>query len=139
MFTVIRKKLHFAILFLSVAQLNACSTSLNNQYDCPNRAGVSCKSLGEINSMVDQGQIGLNNRTSEVSDVPFSQVPTLTANQIEYGFHGKNPIRHGEQIQKMWLSPYEDMQGNYHEQHVIYSVVNPGYWIGHPVKEFKED
>jgi len=38
--------------------------------------------------------------------------------------------RYAETVQHVWIAPFEDTSGNYHEESNVYSVVEPGYW-GH--------
>ena len=45
-----------ALVILQLSGLTACTT-MNSSFDCPNKAGVSCKSLDQINGMVDSGQV----------------------------------------------------------------------------------
>jgi len=52
-------------------------------------------------------------------------------------FEGK-PIRKGENVQQIWIGPYEDSDGNYHEPSYVYSVIKKGIWIGEPVKEIQD-
>lgn len=124
------KKLSVIFILLSQLMLSACTT-MNSSFDCPNKAGVNCKSLDQINRMVDNGQIRgqTDARTSTcVSCVP--QFQTFPTSQYLPG----SPIRYGETVQRIWIAPYEDTVGNYHQDSIIYSVMKGGHWIGQPVK-----
>lgn len=115
--------------------LSGCS-SMNSSFDCPNKAGVTCKSLDQINTMVDNGQIqgrtstggtwSTMQTTSNSGD--FQTFPSTSAYKVG------EPIRYGETVQRIWIAPFEDTDGNYHQDSTIYSVMNHGHWIGHPVK-----
>ncbi len=116
--------------------LNGCS-SMNSGFDCPNKAGVMCKNLDQINTMVDAGQIQGNSSFSgnseskssvNASNDDFQAFPTVA------GYQPGEPIRYGETIQRIWVAPYEDSEGNYHQDSYTYSVMKNGHWIGHPVK-----
>jgi type IV conjugative transfer system lipoprotein TraV len=72
----------------------------------------------------------------------MSLVESVRAGDKFYGypmntFEGK-PIRSGENVQQIWIGPYEDNDGNYHEPSYIYSVTKKGQWIGEPVKEIQD-
>jgi hypothetical protein len=47
-----------ATLIISTLGLLAGCAGLNSQFDCPMPPGVMCKSLDEVNRMVDQGKLG---------------------------------------------------------------------------------
>ena len=38
-----------------------------------------------------------------------------------------------EKITPVWIAPYEDSVGNYHEINTIHTVTQPGYWVNHPI------
>ena len=43
------------------------------------------------------------------------------------------------QIDKqIWIGPYEDVNGNYHEPSYVYVVVKNGSWIGEPVSTIQD-
>ena len=119
-------------MIVIVMTLSACS-SMNGSFDCPNKAGMSCKSLDQINSMVDSGQIsgrsGLLSSDAKMADsVEFESFPTSAI------YHDGAPLRYGETVQRIWLAPYEDTEGNYHQDSLMYSIVKQGHWIGTPLK-----
>jgi conjugal transfer pilus assembly protein TraV len=128
------KRLVMMTLILSqLGGLTACTT-MNSSFDCPNKAGVNCKSLDQINGMVDSGQIRgrTQMRTAAVSkgvdSAEFQSFP------MRASFIPGQPIRYGETVQRIWIAPYEDSEGNYHEDCKIYAVMKGGHWIGRPVK-----
>lgn len=119
-------------LFIPLLMLTACTT-MNSSFDCPNKAGVNCKSLDQINSMVNSGEI--RGRTQTVHEVG-----TQSTNIAEFNSFSSTtsftdqPIRHGETVQRIWIAPYEDTEGNYHQESVIHAVMKNSHWAGRPVK-----
>lgn len=120
-------------ILMQLGGLTACTT-MNSSFDCPNKAGVRCKSLDQINAMVDSGQIRGRTqiRTSAVTPctgcTEFQSFPTRTS------FVPGQPIRYGETVQRIWIAPYEDSEGNYHQDSLMYAIMKGGHWIGRPVK-----
>jgi len=49
------------------------------------------------------------------------------------GYAG-SPIRSHEKVQQIWLGPYEDEDGNFHEPSYVYTVVKKGIWFGEPAE-----
>lgn len=79
--------------------LTACA-SLNSDFECKMQPGVTCKSLDEINTMVDKGQFNAND--------PLDINKSIAS----------------EKVLKMWIAPYEDMNGNYHDKSNIKAVLS---------------
>lgn len=128
------------ILIMNVCYLSACTT--NSSFDCPNKAGVSCRSLDQINAMVDKGEIH-GRMQEDSSDLALTRI-NQSANSDEFqsfpsssNFIPGQPIRYGETVQRIWIAPYEDIEGNYHQDSLIYAVMKDGHWIGRPVKTIK--
>lgn len=120
-------------LVILVMTLTGCS-SMNSSFDCPNKAGVNCKSMDQINTMVDSGQLptaGCSSCCSSANDKSADFTPYPTTISYSPG----QPIRYGESVQRIWVAPFEDNDGNYHQDSMMYSVVKGGHWIGKPVKE----
>ena len=121
-----------ATALVTVLSLVACS-SMNSGFDCPNKAGVNCKSLDEINRMVDSGQIREQSQSgvappTSTAATEFQPYPLMTE------LRGGIPLRYGETVQRLWIAPFEDTEGNYHDASLIYAVIKEGRWIGVPIK-----
>jgi len=134
-------------LVLSATMLSACS-SLNSQFDCPNQAGVRCKSLDKINDMVNAGElpkhangcdsglstnyishawgrwkpIGCGGEKIVVSGIQFESGASFASIQ------GNDPYRTPEKVSRVWIAAYEDTQGNYHQDTMIYTVSEKSHW-----------
>ncbi len=115
-----RSKILFNLgVLLSLAGgLTGCG-ELNSQFTCPMKPGVSCQSLDQVNSLVDQGKLA--------EAKPLSSTPsTLTVN-IQYS-NDDVVTRQTEQVMRLWIAPYQDSQGNYFSDSVVYHVIQPGQW-----------
>lgn len=110
--------------------LTACS-SMNSGFDCPNKAGVMCKSIDEIDGMVDSGQ--LQGRHQQVTQLEQSNTE-FQPYAITTGYYPGAPLRYGETVQRIWIAPFEDTEHNYHQDGLMYAIVKDGHWIGSPVK-----
>src|SRR5690606_10943155 len=99
-------------VLINIGLLSACTT--NSSFDCPNKAGVNCRSLDQINHMVDSGQIRgrtqmdvrEETKTNLVDGAEFQSFPKAPP------FIPGQPIRYGETVQRIWIAPYEDTDGN---------------------------
>ncbi len=106
---------------------------------CPKTTPGQCKSMGEVNALVDQGvfdeKIGIKKtkrpakknskgRVHFPKDDPTSQTDFIA--EID------DPKRQPETVLKIWFAAYEDAAGNYVSAHTVFTVVQPAYWQGDP-------
>lgn len=121
------------LLFLIIIScLMAGCAGMNAKFDCPRKPGVYCESLDQVNARVSRGELG--NNTSEYSKpITFQSAATIQdSNARLKGL--KEPLRYGETVMHLWVAPFEDAEGNYHQASDIYTVVHPSFWIHHPPK-----
>ncbi len=102
---------------VALGLLSGCAT-LNSQFDCPMKPGVLCKSLDEVNQMVDQGKLGGN--SSKVSCYPTIQTTSTTALAT-----CSHPTRQEAPLTRIWIAPYEDNEGDYYGPRFLYTGVRP--------------
>ena len=50
-------KLKAILLSIVMLVISGCASSLKRDFDCPGMPGVQCKSIPEVNSLVDSGLI----------------------------------------------------------------------------------
>ena len=110
-------KMLISALLLSCLTLTGCST-LNEEFDCPAPKGGSCKRMDQIYDMVN-GENGVGQERLAVA--PNKNPLMVATGQGE-------PRRYGEGVMRLWIAPYEDTDGNYHQANQIYSVVREGQW-----------
>jgi len=117
----------YSTFFILLILLSACTT-MNDKFTCKTPDGVMCRSLDDVNGMVDRGELGsVPNKVTQnnISFTPgFSHMPRVG-----------EPLRYGETVMRVWIAPYEDKQGNYHEDSVFYMVIKPGHWTGSTLRE----
>lgn len=129
----------FLTLISATFLLNACC-SLNSEFECPMKPGIRCESLDQVNARIDRGEIG----RPPLSSTPCcgkanNLTPTPVAYKNEINIGKREPLRYGETVMRVWVAPYEDTAGNYHQESDIYTVVKPSHWIGFPPKESNEE
>ena len=121
------------LLLINIGMLSACTT-MNSSFDCPNKATLSCKSLDQINGMVDSGQIRGRTQMDVVAGEKSADSAEFRSFPESASFIPGQPIRYGETVQRIWIAPYEDTEGVYHQDSLIYAIMKEGHWIGRPVK-----
>lgn len=142
MFQVIKHTKLITIIFLcaTLGSLTGCA-GMNSKFGCNAVAGDSCTPVSVVNQKANAGDYD-NVQSGGSIDNSASQSSTQT-----YGYAGQNvgynvttpmpgqPVRFGETVQRIWLAPYQDNAGNYHEPSYVYAVLEKPHWIGLPSKE----
>lgn len=154
---MMRSTLKFKLIFsqlVLVAFLSGCAP-MNSDFDCAMQPGVMCKSLDQVNAMVNRGELGRSGTTiagschtcgykEATKCVKKFYKSTCYTNKIATPYpiaeiNPGDPLRYGETVMRVWMAPYEDTTGNYYQPSVFYTVIKPGHWIGNPVKSICDD
>ena len=120
------KALKFISIVVVLQGLSGCS-KMSGTFDCPYGKGVGCRSITEVNQMVNDGKL------SGLDSVESTQHKATVAHkcdkQQEIALVDKTKVhRMKEEHLKVWVAPFEDEQGNFHEDSVIHTVLKPGSW-----------
>ena len=140
--------LSFIGIALLLSHLTGCAI-FKSDFSCDRVGGANgCVSMDQIYSEVQNGEITANKnpydgkKKSKASTIKNNPVGSsaVNANLSEYRAsipEAGEPVRFGENIQKIWIFPFEDKQGNYHETAIVYAVLTPSHWIGQPVSSIQ--
>ena len=133
--------------------LSGCSVFGGNDFSCNRVGGISgCVSMDNVYKMSEDGTISEQHSPYSVDGKQYmtadnatagsftptgtsSNLPQAVSNQSGYAVGVPSagmPVRYGDKIQKVWIFPYQDTSGNYHESSIIYSVVQKSHWVGYP-------
>ena len=123
------RELYFTkkILILAVVagSLSGCSIT-KETFDCSYGKGVGCRSITEVNTMVNNGNlVGANStKTSK-----FAVKPAATSVKPEV-ISSDNMIvkRVTEEHLRIWIAPHQDEHGHFHEGSVVHTILRSGFW-----------
>lgn len=130
-------------IFLAVLLLSGCSTlsGLDSQskFSCKAPDGISCSSLsGVYANAVEDNLPGLRPSAVKVqSEKPHSD-ETLPAafsiTRVSPSIVGQvpasgEPVHTRQKILRIWLAPWEDADGDLHDQSYLYMVADYGRWM----------
>lgn len=138
------KTLMVSALSVSVSFiLGACSTT-SETFDCKAGSGVGCKSISEVNQMIDEqgrGKEAAGNKQSMLLPQHAESFPTpiisSTPPKIENLKTAPTSVpfseyatvqRVPEEYLRVWIAPFQDEFGNLHEGSVIHTVLKSGSW-----------
>lgn len=126
------KQITLSFILLFSVFLTGCS-SMNSKFDCPNKPGVTCRSIDQVNDMVDRGVIGRDISIRNIHTSKFYSIyPIKNNSNTASAFNPTNlspsPLRSGEQVVRVWVAPYQDVNSNYHNESTIYTIVHKSNW-----------
>lgn len=111
-------------LILVGAMISGCSTLGQEEFDCPNNPnGYGCKGLKEVQELINQKTEG-----TQIFPV-VGNVSGQAVDPKSVSFYDHSVInRSSEEQLHVWIAPFQDEQGNFHEPSVIHTVIRPSYW-----------
>lgn len=136
-----------APLLVLAAVLGGCASSLSGiggteGYACKAPVGAQCTSVSGVYANSTQGVLpipGLPGRAPPVASLVFRAAPVETPGPAA---PVSTTIRSAPRILRLWVAPWEDGDGDLHEEAVIHVVADTGRWlIEHvrPVARSRED
>jgi conjugal transfer pilus assembly protein TraV len=123
------KTLPWAVM-LSGAVLSGCASTMSGldgetKFACKAPEGVSCASLSGVyaNAIAD-------NLPGLRKDKPAPTVAQQTPSPIQGRAPSSGePIRTAPKVLRLWIAPWEDADGDLHDQSYVYVVADPGRWV----------
>ncbi|KVO09633.1 type IV conjugative transfer system protein TraV [Burkholderia ubonensis] len=115
-----------------LAVLSACSFSgldAQSKFACKAPDGVVCDSMTGSLANLQAGNVR-NTRTSQLAaaSAPTSKTPAQGAVLARPLFSG-SPIRSAPHVVRAWIAPWEDADGDLHDQSYIYLTTDTGRWL----------
>lgn len=119
------------LLMVAIMTLPGCSTA-SESFDSEATKGVGSKSISEVNAMIDQGKIdGIpgDKGDGKVIAPVVVQLPIPTLSPEAIVLSDQSVIhRQPEQHLRIWMAPFQDGNGNFHEAAVIHTLLRPSFW-----------
>ncbi|MEO0347724.1 MAG: TraV family lipoprotein [Pseudomonadota bacterium] len=115
--------------------LAAChsNNSLTNR-DCPLGEGVHCKSISQVNQLVDQHGASYQRETTGESlatnKLLKQELLAITPiDQLKKEPQNSTVIRLPEKTMRIWLNSFTDQDGDFIQENYTYTVIEPGKWL----------
>jgi len=123
---VYNKFVKFSII-LTAALLSGCSRS-SESFDTEPGKGVGFRSISEVNTLVENGKIeGIKTKIHDGVTAPIVTVEKPSSVEFLPGGDTKVMRRPEEHI-RVWVAPFQDESGNFHEGSVVHTLLNHGTW-----------
>jgi len=109
-------------LLVTLVLLGGCSTTGRDHFSTEPGKGFGWKSMSETHQLI-QRSMGSNEAISPAMQQPCIVSPVSTGASAFEGIQ-----RIPEQQLRIWVPPYQDGQGNLHEESSIQTVIKSGQW-----------
>lgn len=120
--------LFFKTIFIgSTFLLSACSVS-KESFDCPAGKGVGCRSISQVNEMVNSGTLNPTKKDTQKPAKDPKDMSSAFLSADDFSTEGMIIERVKEAHLRVWVAPFQDEQGQFHEASVIHTVLRPGFW-----------
>lgn len=115
----------FALCLL--VNVGGCA-SYESRFDCNAPSGSGCRSVSEINEMVNRKELGTEQRIeatkpdeNHLSGISYSE------NNADIAANTR-VIRLPERTMRIWVDGFSDDKGDYVGETRVYTVLEPGKW-----------
>lgn len=117
------------LYLLTLLFLTACSTGQENFSTEPGK-GFGWKSMQENHARIQQ-ELGGGVELTPTEPILLSSEKSEQREQVENGKTETSSSlqRRPEQTLRVWMAPYQDKAGDFHEESVIHTVVQSGQWV----------
>lgn len=120
-----------AIALLLPTVLVGCASTMTgldgeSKFSCKAPDGVTCSSLSGVyaNAVANNLPALRKNGKSESADKVETKQSDITGRAPVSG----DPIRTQPKVLRVWIAPWEDTDGDLHDQSFIYVMTDPGRW-----------
>lgn len=101
---------------------------------CTSVSGIYANSLedalpGQLNDPARNGTIKKATATDHQAGAPISSDPPAYSPRVLVTPESGDPLRQSPLVLRVWIAPWEDTDGDLHDQHYVYMVVNNGKWL----------
>lgn len=118
------------LVVIALTLFSGCAENQRVRTNCPMGRGADCKSVTEVNRMVNSGELENKNVTKKQEqkmtlhiDHNFKEKPR------SLGFGERREIKRiPEETGRVWMSRFEDEAGDYVKETYVYTVLKSGRW-----------
>jgi type IV conjugative transfer system lipoprotein TraV len=100
-----------------------------SRWDCPYNDGASCMSMSEVDKEIKSGNAGKPKKKSTLGEMKkMSEYEAEVSPFTKYA-PGNSPFRTQEAVLQLWVAPFEDTGGVFHQQNMLNVVVVSPRWL----------
>jgi len=123
------KQINKLAALTTMLTLSACA-GYSNKYSCPPAVGMPCKSITEIQNMLDNNVLptitnhNSNNSKTTIVTTTINPKANTTGSQHK----GRSIIRVPEETMSIFVAAYEDENAVYHHDNTLSIVTKKAHW-----------
>ncbi len=121
-------------LLLSFVLLSACAVS-KESFDCKPGKGVGCKSIHEVNQMLNEQNLGAKDLSmisaTDAQSLASALETSALSMPIPEHLKDKDILllqRVPERALSIWFAPFSDTEGHLHDASTVHVILNPSTW-----------
>ncbi|MDD5298834.1 MAG: type IV conjugative transfer system lipoprotein TraV [Rhodocyclaceae bacterium] len=124
-----------AIAILGVGGLNGCAgtmsgmTGSDSKFACKAPDGVTCSSLSGVYANAVANNLPALRKDDKGDASGKAAMPPSPGEVVGHAPSSGDPIRSQPKILRVWIAPWEDTDGDLHDQSYVYVVADPGRWM----------
>lgn len=124
----------FLVLVASCFLASGCTSmsgyDSKSEFSCKAPPGILCDSMTGVYTKAISGTLPAQNFGRPAAAPSGEQYTTTPVpGTLSKPIYSGVPIRQTPQIVRIWLAPWEDSDGDLHDQSFMYVVVNDGAWL----------
>ena len=126
-------------LFVGLS-LTGCASTTDSSFSCPSPSSGMCSSVTTVDKMVTSGQINTNQSQNLSSNGGSDNNPWANfSTPYPVTVQDNSALRTQDKVMAVWIAPYEDETGNYHDGSNVFAVIEQGHWKTKPVKAIGDE
>jgi conjugal transfer pilus assembly protein TraV len=109
--------------------VNMSGLSGESSFACKAPDGVTCASLSGVYANVVAGNTPRKAKSGEAAETSGATAQGKGTGIMGYAPSSGEPIRSPQQVLRVWIAPWEDTDGDLHDQSYTYVVVRESEWL----------
>lgn len=121
----------FAVVSLALSGcVNLSGYDASSKFACKAPDGVLCESMTGIYANAKENNLpGQRVTHGGVSGVATTAMPTVHTGVITKPIYSGTPVRTAPRVLRLWFAPWEDQDGDLHDQNYVYLQIDSGRWL----------
>lgn len=124
----------FLVITFAIVLLSGCMSvsglDANSNFACKAPDGVLCESMSGIYANAEQNNLpGQRVHHSHSSTVPVELSSAKKQVVLTKPINSGTPIRSTPKVLRVWFSPWQDTDGDLHDQSYVYLTIDTGHWL----------
>lgn len=130
------------VVLVALLGLYGCSLSGyqgSSQYACAAPDGVACDSISGVYANALQQRLPSQQRAAPASPSDATIAPGIAAGTVQTVAPQGLPLRSTTRVMRLWIKPWEDRDGDLHDQSFVYVRIDDGRWLLEHVQQQARD